>query len=61
MKRRLFVLLAMLALAAGALVFSAKKGYCVYCPSYTCYNQATCGQCRCVVGPGGSAGHCYGW
>lgn len=49
---------------AGLLGLAAawpKDAGCVYCPTYVCYNSASCGYgCTCITPPGSFGGRCWG-
>ena len=48
-----------LAAAIGAAsLLSGQPAECIWCPIYTCY--APCGNCLCLVPPGGTGGACVG-
>lgn len=61
MKLLLQITLSVLIIGLGILAISvkAKPAHCAWCPSFTCYDSAMCGQgCACMIPGGQTGGQC---
>ena len=61
MSKRTKTILVLITIGVLATFGLASTGKCAYCPGFTCFNSASCGDgCICITGPGESGGNCYG-
>lgn len=59
--RRLIVgAFAFVLVCGAAALLAPSTGYCVFCPTYTCFGSCGVDQCVCITAPGELGGRCYG-
>lgn len=53
-----FLLIAVIVCLPFMFASAPKKAECVYCPTYTCYGEYSCGQCKCMKQGNAAGGTC---